>query len=158
MVGLVRLSLGLGLGALIAGPFDIPLRNTARAPNAKGSARLVFAPSPFGVTVTADGRASYDLLLTLSGLPEPSSLGAYKTYVAWVASPDLRSWAKLGAVTNGESRVGRAEMNKFLVVITAEADSTATSRAGPTVLNGSSPSTWLQTFLSHPLFRGIPPS
>lgn len=160
MVRVVRLSLGAALVALAAGagPFDIPLRNTPRVPNAKGSARLVFARSPFGIAVMADGRASYDFLVTLSGLPEPSTLGAYKAYVAWVTSTDLKTWVKLGAVTNGESRVGQAELNKFLLVITAEADSTTTSRAGPTVLNGSSPSTWLQSFLSHPLFRGIPPS
>ena len=32
-----------------AGPFDIPLRNTATVPGARGSARLVYAASPFGV-------------------------------------------------------------------------------------------------------------
>ncbi len=47
--------------AAAAGPFDIPLFNTPKAPDAKGQARLVFASSPFGVAVTADGRASYDV-------------------------------------------------------------------------------------------------
>jgi hypothetical protein len=27
---------------------------------------------------------------------------------------------------------------------------------GPTVLHGSSPSAWLQNFMTHPLFRNIP--
>lgn len=152
------LSLGAVAAVLAAGPFDITLMNTPKTPTAKGSARLVFAPSPFGVAVTADGRHSYDLRMTLSGLPAPSELGSYTAYVAWATSTNLRSWVKLGTVANGESTVGRVDRNKFLVVITAEADSATTSHSGPTVLHGISPSGWLQSFLNHPLFRGIPPS
>ena len=142
---------------LVSTPYDIMLRSTATAPGAKGSARLQFAPSPFGVAVTADGRASYDVRFVLSGLPEPSSLGAFSSYVAWMASTDLRSWRRLGTVRNGTTVVGQAELNKFLLVITAEADSMVATRKGPTILHGPSPSTWLQSMLSHPLFRGIPP-
>ncbi|MEZ4587756.1 MAG: hypothetical protein R2909_15300 [Gemmatimonadales bacterium] len=137
--------------------WDIPLRNTETAPTAKGTARLVYAASPFGVAVTADGVASYDVQLELSGLPAPASLGDYRAYVAWAASVDLKEWHRLGTVRNGSSTVGQAELNKFLLVITAEADSLAATRTGPTILHGPSPSTWLQSFLSHPLFRGIPP-
>ena len=139
------------------GPFDIPLFNTPRTPTAAGHARLVFASSPFGVAVTADGRASYDVQIEASGLPEPSTLGTYTAYVAWAVTTDLREWHRLGEVTNGRSTVGRAELNKFLLVITAESSPTAASHAGPTVLHGTSPSGWLQSFLSHPLFRGVPP-
>ena len=53
--------------ALSVGPYEIQLQNTPRMPNAQGSARLVFAESPFGVAVTADGHASYDVQLSLSG-------------------------------------------------------------------------------------------
>ncbi len=60
-------------------------------------------------------------------------------------------------ITNGSSTVGHAELNKFLLVITAEAGAGTATHAGPTVLHGNSPSGWLQSFLSHPLFRGIPP-
>ena len=60
-------------------------------------------------------------------------------------------------MTNGNSTFGEVDMNKFLLVITAEADSAVSRHSGPTVLHGTSPSGWLQSFLSHPLFRGIPP-
>jgi hypothetical protein len=140
-----------------AGPFDIPLRPTATAPEARGSARLVYATSPFGVAVTADGRSRYDVRFDVSGLPAPGSLGGYEAYVAWVASIDLKEWHRLGTVRNGTTTVGQAELNKFLLVITAETDSLAANRTGPTILHGPSPSTWLQSLLSHPLFRGIPP-
>ena len=148
----------LAAGALLTeGPYDIPLFNTPKSASAKGHARLVSAPSPFGIAVTADGRASYDVIIEASGLPEPASLGAYTTYVAWAATTDLKRWDRLGTVHNGTSMVGHAELNKFLLVITAEATPTPASHSGPTVLHGTSPSGWLQSFLTHPLFRGVPP-
>ena len=86
------------------GPYDIILLNTAKTPTAKGTARLVWAQSPFGVTVTADGRARYEGQLSLTGLPEPASLGPYSTYVAWAATTNLDKWYRLGAVKNGSSK------------------------------------------------------
>jgi hypothetical protein len=145
------------IALLALGPYDIQLRNTPKTPNARGTARLVFAESPFGVTVTADGHASYDVRLSLTGLPEPSALGPYKAYVAWGVTTDLKQWRRLGPVGNGESTVGTVDFNKFLVVVAAESDSAATKHAGAVALSGTSPSGWLQTFLSHPLFRGIAP-
>ena len=139
------------------GPYDIQLQNTPRTPDAQGTARLVFAESPFGVAVTADGHASYDVQLSLTGLPEPSALGPYRAYVVWAVTTDLGTWRRLGPVGNGNTTVGRVEFNKFLLVVAAETDSAATKHTGPTALSGTSPSGWLQTFLSHPLFRGVAP-
>jgi hypothetical protein len=153
----LRAACGLALVAFALGPYDIALFNTPRTPSAQGSARMVFSASPFGVAVTPDGHASYDVQVSASGLPEPSTLGAYSAYVAWAASTDLSTWQRLGPVSNGTSTVGPVDMNKFLFVITAESDSMAPSHTGPTVLHGTSPSGWLQSFLSHPLFRGVPP-
>jgi hypothetical protein len=147
----------MSIVAATEGPFDIALFNTPRTPTAKGHARLVFASSPFGVAVTADGRASYDVQVEASGLPDPATLGAYTNYVAWAVTTDLAEWHRLGPVANGQSTVGHAELNKFLLVITAEPSAAPATHAGPTVLHGTSPSGWLQSFLSHPLFRGIPP-
>jgi hypothetical protein len=138
-----------------AGPYDIPLAATRLAPAAQGHARLRFAPSPFGVAVTADGRASYDVAITLTSLPAPAELGRYAAYVAWAVSPDLAQWIRLGTVGDGTSTVGRVELNKFLLVITAEAQADGTTHTGPVLLRGFSPSTFLQSFLSHPLFRGV---
>lgn len=154
----MRLTL-LAAGALLlappAGPYDIALLATARAPTAEGHARLVYAASPFGIAVTQDGRARYDIQVTAANLPAPRSLGGYSSYVAWVVSTDLAEWKRLGTVTNGQTTVGQAEINKFLFVITAEADSSTTTHTGPTILHGHSPSGWLQSFITHPLFRGI---
>jgi len=149
---LAALALGAWSGA--TGPYDILLRPGPNVPGARGSARLLFADSPFGVAVTQDGRHSYDVRITASGLPDPATLGAFRAFVAWEVSTDLTEWHRLGTVGNGTTTVGRAEWNKFLLVITAEPDSTPPGRSGPTVLHGTSPSGWLQRFLSHPLFRG----
>ena len=140
---------------VLAGPYDIALFATPKAPTARGSARLVYAPSPFGVAVTADGRAQYDVQVTASELPPPSSLGSFTAYVAWAATPDLATWVRLGTIKNGMSTVGHIDLNKFLLVITAEPDSAPSRHTGPTVLHGTSPSGWLQSFLNHPMFRGI---
>ena len=152
---MTRLTRALGVVLFALGPYDIKLLNTPKAPEAKGTARLVFAQSPFGVAVTEDGRSSYDVDLSLTGLPDPSTIGAYKAYVAWAVTTDLKRWHRLGPVHNGKSTVGRAEDNKFLLVITAEADASVSEHKGPTVLHGISPSAWLQSFVTHPLFRGI---
>ncbi len=149
--------LAAALLAWTTGPFDIALFNTPKTPTAQGAARLVYAHSPFGVAVTAEGRARYDVRVTASGLPSPATLGRFTAYVAWAAAPDLSRWVRLGAIGNGESIVGSVDMNKFLLVITAEAAPASTTHAGPTVLHGTSPSGWLQSFLTHPLFRGVPP-
>jgi len=154
-VRIVRLA-ALAVPLLVgAGPYDIALFATPQAPSARGSARLVYATSPFGVAVTADGRAQYDIQVTAAELPAPSSLGGYSTYVAWAATPDLATWVRLGTIRNGTSTVGHVDLNKFLLVVTAEADSAPAQRTGPTVLHGTSPSGWLQSFLNHPMFRGI---
>ncbi len=137
------------------GPYDVTLFNTTKAPKAAGSARLVFADSPFGIAVTADGHARYDARITAADLPTPSTLGPYAAYVAWAVTPDLAKWERLGAVHNGTSTVGSVDFNKFLLVVTAEASPSPDTHAGPIVLHGTSPSGWLQNFLSHPLFRGV---
>lgn len=142
-------------GALASGPYDIILLNTPKVPTARGEARLLWASSPFGVAVTADGYARYDVRISASGLPDPSTLGAYSAFVAWEVSTDLSQWTRLGPVTNGETVVGEARSNKFILVITAEQSDTTSVHAGPTVLHGLSPSGWIQAFGSHPLFRGI---
>ena len=146
----------IAAGGGAGGPYDITLLPTPTAPAAQGTARLVSAPSPFGISVSADGHARYDIVLHITGLPAPASLGAFRSYVAWAATPDLKEWTRLGVVANGTSTVGVAEYNKFLLVITAEAGPEPPARGGPTVLHGTSPSGWLQTFLAHPFFRGAP--
>ena len=138
------------------GPYDIPLFHTPRAAAASGQARLFYASSPFGIAVTVDGVDRYEVRVTVRGLPAPSSLGPYRAYVAWQVAPDLSAWQRLGVVRNGTVVVGTTGMNKFMFVVTAEASDTASTHRGPIVLHGTSPSGWLESFLSHDaFFRGV---
>lgn len=155
---LVTAALGLWGTLLTAqtGPYDIPLAPTATAPAARGHARLRFAASPFGVAVTADGRARYDVAITLSQLPRAGAAGdSSAAYVAWAVSPDLGEWRRLGTVDTGTTTVGPVDLNKFLIVISVERDPESVRATGPVVLRGYSPSIWLQSFITHPLFRGV---
>jgi len=138
------------------GPYDILMFNTSRVADASGRARLFYASSPFGVAVTVDGIDRYDVHLNIQGLPAPSALGPYEAYVAWEVTPDLTTWRRLGTVGNDTSVVGTTDMNKFLLVVTAEASDTVVAHEGPTVLHGTSPSGWLENFLTHDaFFRGV---
>lgn len=142
------------VGLTAAGPYDLKLLPTAAVPGASGAARLFFAESPFGVALTPDGHSDYDARVTTAGLPDPSALGAFTTYVAWAVTPDLQQWTRVGTITKTGGTVGPIDLNKFLLVITAEASPTPAKHVGPMVLHGTSPSGWLQNFMSHPLFRG----
>ena len=53
-------------------------------PSASGIVELFAPASPFGVAVTADGRPRWRAEATIRGLPSPSSVGPYTTYVAWL--------------------------------------------------------------------------
>ncbi|HET6362945.1 MAG TPA: multicopper oxidase domain-containing protein, partial [Gemmatimonadota bacterium] len=122
---------------------------------ARGAVYLAPGRSPFGISVTADGTAVYDLAIAVDGLPDPASLGGDR-YVAWAAAPPLSPVFRLGELGEGESAaepvpVGAVALDKFLVVVTAEKsvpagaeDPTRVGWRGPIVLRGTSPSMRLQ--------------
>ena len=51
--------------------------------DASGTATMGRVNTPFGVAVSSNGRHAYDITIAVDGLPEPSTLGPYTTYVAW---------------------------------------------------------------------------
>jgi len=80
----------------------------------------------------------------LSGLPRPASLGRYTAFVAWVASPTMDVVQRLGVVDNGRTVLPAISLDKFFVLVTAEASAGATDMRGRLLLRGMSPSTRLQ--------------
>jgi suppressor of ftsI len=108
---------------------------------ATAQATLSFASSPFTVAVNADGHFRYDLQLELDGLPEPSSFGPYDRYVAWVTTPTFYPEVRLGTVANGVTTLGPVDLDKFVLLISAEASGVGEEREGKLVLRGESPST-----------------
>ena len=66
----------------------IDLFSTNRGAEATGVIELRRPWSPYGVTVTADGRHRHALTAWIRGLPNPLALGPYTAFVAW-ATPCL---------------------------------------------------------------------
>jgi suppressor of ftsI len=109
-----------------------------------GRVELGRSPGPFTVDVTADGHLRYTPAFTLSDLAPASALGRYTTYVAWAASPTMELVRRLGAVGNGRTVLPAIALDKFIILVTAEASDAVTEPRGRLVLRGMSPSTRLQ--------------
>ena len=109
-----------------------------------GVLELAPAPSPFGTSVTSGGRVVFRPRLTLSGLPDPSSLGDFETYVAWAMDPTMFPFQKLGEVGNGTTELALLDMNKFVILVSAERSPDVADREGRLVLRAQSPATRMQ--------------
>ena len=96
--------------------------------------------SPFGVAVNAAGNHLYEGILTLDGLPDPATLGDYNHIVAWLATPLFDTVTSLGPVTNGTRSIGEIGLNKFMLLVTAEARPDAPEWEGRLLLRATSPS------------------
>lgn len=124
--------------------YCIELLPAAGIEGAAGTARLLSPPSPFGVAVTAAGEHQYDIQFDLQGLPPPSALGSYRTYVAWATTPQMHPAVKLGTIGNGLTRLGRISFDRTLILITAETSAAVTERTGRLVLRGTSAAVRMQ--------------
>ena len=109
---------------------------------ASGRVELAQPPGPFTVSVAPDGRPRYQLILSAEGLPPPGSLGA-RVLVAWVTSPSMESVQRMGVVRNGRTTLGTVELEKFVVLITAESRAEVVQPGKHLVLRGQSPATRL---------------
>jgi FtsP/CotA-like multicopper oxidase with cupredoxin domain len=110
---------------------------------AAGAVELGHVPGPFTVAVTAEGLPRHRLALDLAGLPSPSSLGRFTTYVAWAAPPAMHPVRRLAEVGNGRTVLGDIDLEKFVVLVTAERHARVREPEGKVVLRGQSPSTRL---------------
>ncbi len=122
--------------------YCLPLHPTDRVPHASGTAVLQSEPGPFGISVTRDGRIRFRVRLTLSGLPPASSLGPYATFEAWATTPELDPVIRLGTVANGTRLLGPLDLERFIILVSAERTAGDAPR-GPFVLRGSSPSLFM---------------
>ena len=123
----------------------IELIPAAAGGDARGVVTLTRPPSPFGVTVTPEGRHIHRLSAVVEGLPDPRSLGPYTTFVAWATPLELDPVVRLGEVTEGAAiELGELSFGKYLVLISAEASADVTERDGPLVLRGRSPSSRME--------------
>ena len=110
-----------------------------------GRIELSPPPGPFTVSVTADGRSRAVPIVFLRGLPPAAELGRSGStqYVAWAAPPQMDPVVRLGAVGNGRTTLPAIDLDKFVILITAERDPHGREPGGRIVLRGQSPSTRL---------------
>ncbi|MDQ3698997.1 MAG: multicopper oxidase family protein [Gemmatimonadota bacterium] len=113
-------------------------------PDAAGIAELRHVPGPFGAALSRDGAQLYDVVLDLGNLPPPAALGPYATYVAWATTPMLDPMVRLGEVRDGRAMVGRVDLDKFIIMVSAEASADVAVRRGRLILRGTSPSMMMQ--------------
>jgi suppressor of ftsI len=92
---------------------------------------------PFTIGVTADGRSRYTLVGSISGKP-PN-----RTWIAWVASPQMDTVIKLGDVSQRGFVGHGVALNKFVVLVTEERNRRARAPSHRLILRGQSPSTRL---------------
>lgn len=122
----------------------IPLFASEAGGGARGWAEILPGEGVFGVRVDVTGVALQPFLLRLENLPHPTDLGPYTTYVAWITSPTLHPWLRLGEVGEGLNLTGEAGLNQYMVMVTAEEQGGVEAPEGPIVLRGTSPSHRLQ--------------
>lgn len=112
---------------------------------ATGTVEMGRVRTPFTVAVTPDGRPRYQLRVSITGLPDPSTLGPYSSYVAWVTTPELDPMINLGEVANDRRLLPEVALNKFMILITAEESADVAERNGKLVLRGRSPSSLMES-------------
>src|SRR5690606_41403535 len=81
----------------------------------------------------------------ISGLPDPATLPTpARWYIAWATTPLFDRWQRIGVVGNGVTTLDVVAWDQFVIVISAEQDSTVAERSGPVMLRGGGPSTRMQ--------------
>ncbi|MBX2821081.1 MAG: multicopper oxidase family protein [Rhodothermaceae bacterium] len=133
--------------------YCIPLQGTPDYRDVNGYAVMRPVMSPFGVDVDRHGYHQYQLEFVIEGLPDPSEIGEYEQYIAWVTTPQFYPVKKLGEVGNGSTVSGEVAFNMFTVFVSAEPAGTHTERKGTLVLRGMSPSSRME---GHDLLQVAP--
>lgn len=128
--------------------YCIQLISTAAFDGARGYVELARPESVFGVAVTRTGHQRYRVVLDLEGLPNPTADNQY--YVLWSMPLTLDPVHRLGVVGNGHFEFDEVAFNKFILMVSLESEPNPTSRKGPLVLRGRSPSSLLEP---HDLFQ-----
>jgi suppressor of ftsI len=128
--------------------YCIQLLPTRDFTEARGYVEMARPVSPFGLTVTREGRQRYELMLDIKGLPELGPDDGH--WVLWASPLTLDPVLNLGEVGNGHASVGEVSFNKFMLIISLESDLGGEARKGPLVLRGRSPSSRMEP---HDMFQ-----
>lgn len=132
-------------------PEEVPLRPTQDGVGAEGRMALRMSDSPYGVTVSSDGRYVLHVTVEVSRLRRRPGAA----YVVWAATPELDRVVKLGALGDDARVAGDISFNKFLVFVSEETSADVETWSGPILLTGLSPSGRMHTMAGHGPFEGV---
>jgi len=150
-IGRLEVPAETAVGSCVRGPEVVRMRPTQQAPGSRGDLVLMQSASPFGVSVDADGRQTYDVRVEISQLRRrPGS-----SYVVWAATPELDQSVRLGVLGLDNRVTGQIAWNKFLVFVSQESDPDVATWTGPILLTGLSPSGRMHTMAGHGPFEGV---
>ena len=123
-------------------------RNVPGSGLAEARAELqVSGNSPFAVTLGPDGSYVYDVHVSLDRMNAPPR----GHLVAWVTTPEIDQVERIGTLDENLRASGQVRWNKFLVVVTweAEDDPDAAMWSGPVAFRGMSRSGMMHTMVGH---------
>lgn len=123
--------------------------------DASGSVELSWTGGPFTESVTADGTQQWQLRFSLQDLPEAMLHGRRAGFVAWAADPTMARVIRLGVVHDGVIDLGPMALDRFLILISAEADTTVRQWRGRVILRGESASNRLRPADNYQFFLGV---
>lgn len=134
-------------------PDQFPLHPTVGNEPASGLVTLQQPWSPYGVSVSEDGRVRYQVTVDVRDLPE--SPGTF--HCVWLTTPAFDPIIPLSAIP-GSGRVrGETDGAQLVVVVSREEGGCAGGRwQGPVVLRGFSPGSRVQPMGTHSPFRPSP--
>ncbi|MEO8029423.1 MAG: multicopper oxidase family protein [Gemmatimonadota bacterium] len=122
---------------------------------ASGSVELSWPGGPFTIRVASDGTQRWQLRFSLTDLPVSLLHGRRAGFVAWAASPTMGQVVRLGVVRAGEMDLGPVALDRFLILISAEPDTTVREWHGRFVLRGESASNRLRPADNYQFFLGV---
>ncbi len=105
---------------------------------AQGWAEMRWIPGPFTVAVSPEGTLRWNLEVSYSGTLPPLPSGKRSGFVIWAAPPSLTPLRRLGVIGSAPKVVGPVTFDRFLVLISAEADTGVAEMRGRVVLRGES--------------------
>jgi len=123
--------------------------------DASGTAELSWVEGPFTVAVARDGTHRWNLRFSVRGLPDSLLHGRRSGFVAWAASPTMARLVRLGSIHGaGDVELGPVALDRFLVLISAEPDTSVREPRGRMVLRGESASNRLRPPDNYQFFLG----
>lgn len=123
-------------------------RNVPGTGAAKARAELsVSGTSPFSIALGPDGSYLYDISVSIDRMRAPRA----GRLVAWVTTTEIDRIERIGPLDEAFRATGTVDWNKFIVVVTLEADDdpTAGMWSGPIVFRGMSRSGMMHTMIGH---------